>query len=281
MKIKLFFALALTSLAAMATDPVEFNGFMHYATGKATFTSLDQSTLRVSNLNSESDGVHIDLENSMFSMLTTAPLSRPANGDGVTVYNYGELDGDTDSLLTTTTMNFDQGTWKISTQSQLNQGSYTVTVYNDGRKAAELTRSHPITIRSANQPSGVGVYAMQIVGGGGGPCPPGSALYYQCLVGPGPGSWHGGPCAAYAGFSISGNLMTCCANNNGTIHSTCSGPVAQAVDFDKVDDIVVDDTVVVGDSVHVHLEKWDERVGAIGATVVNTTGVGHLDLKAN
>ena len=47
------------------------------------------------------------------------------------------------------------------------------------------------------------------------------------------------------------------------------------------EDLVVDDVTVVGDSVHVALDRWDERVGAIGTTVVNTSGVGTLTLKSN
>jgi len=279
MKNRIFVLLALASMSVMANGPVMFNGFWHYPTGKASFTSVDQDTLRVDNLNSSNDGVHIDLDQSMFSMLNMDAISRPANGDGLSFYTYGDLDGEADSLLATTQMSYSNGSWTLTSQSEMNNGSYTVQVYNDGKLVAQFSRSHPISVRSSNQAVGVGIYARQ-VGGGGGPCPPGSAPYYQCIVGPGPGSYHGGPCAAYASFTPNTNLSICCANNNGTIISTCSGPVAMAADFDKVASLVVDDVTVVGNSVHVMLDGYDQRVSTISANVVNTSGIGSLYLKA-
>lgn len=245
--------------SVLAQDSIEFNGATHTAKGETRLEQVSAEELLATTFSGTGNGVTVDFGASEYMHVNLGYFS----DEGALTFNAnGTVDGVPGERIATGQLTNDGSAWQLDADYAFAQGTYTVEAFADGELVASFSGSEAMSVRSTLQPTGVGVGPAMQAGPGGwtGPCPFGTHRYYQCLVGPGPLSAHGGPCAAHAGFSISSALTQCCAQYDGVIKGTCSGPVGVICSWDDPHVVAVGEDFTVADQVVVVLED-PGRVG--------------------
>lgn len=269
------------SICLIAEEPIEFNEFTIYPIGEAAASQMNESHVQLSGLNSESDGVQVEMDHSHSKSIDISPTSPSQAGDALNFFSLGDLSGAGGVIIGSTHLAYDGETWTISGQGDLSSSDIAVMILNGDDLVAEVTGSEAIQITTQGtlKSVGMGPVAPAIGPGGGGPCPWGSSRYYQCQTVYVPGAPRS-PCRRFAGFSLTSALQNCCNQNNGGIVSTCSGPVGVSCRLTNAVDIIISGDRVVGDSVVVVIKNNDQLAETFQSAIITTSGIGNLDLKS-